>query len=278
MTNYCNPEGFKNEIRSLWEKGNIDAFYDWFDGGLTREGAFEKGEDVFNRVIFPFANKYIGKQLKKGATALDLGYGAGTKVQAATNFFKKVIGVDVHDLEEDMIKGIEPKADCEIDLIKSDGHTIPVGENEVDFLYSWVVFCHLGTIDNVRSYLREIHRVLNPSGIAVLYFTRLIRSKNYQTIQEVDADMAKELSHPTGYREGGPESKVRTINLVMSMAVMEDLSQSYGFEILEKTVNWSNSPQGKVYHGQHGIVLRKPAPKKRKAPKKTTIQRRKKSE
>jgi len=259
--NYCNPEGFRNEIKELLARGDIDAFYNWFDGGERKEGAFKKGADVFNRVIFPFANKYIGDRLKNEPIALDLGYGAGTKIQAALNFFSKVYGVDVHEEIVSVLEELHPTG--EIDLLTSDGHTIPVGKNKIDFLYSWVTFCHIGTIKNVEMYLKEIHRVLKPGSVAVLFFTRLIRSGKNQTWAEVEADMKKELAHPTGYREGGPKSRVRTINLVISMRTMEELSEAAKFQILERTASWDDTPTGKIYHGQYGIVLRKPVPKKK---------------
>ena len=88
--NYCNPEGFRNEIKELLAKGDLSAFYSWFDGGETKTGAFEKGADVFNRVIYPYAKKYLKGRLRESdVSALDLGYGAGTKILPALNFFQK---------------------------------------------------------------------------------------------------------------------------------------------------------------------------------------------
>ena len=279
--NYCNPEGFRNEIKELLARGDIDAFYHWFDGGETKEGAFKKGADVFNRVIFPFANKYIGDRLKNEPVALDLGYGAGTKVAAALDFFSKVYGIDVHEEFKFTLENIQLPKYREVELLTSDGHTIPVGAGAVDFVYSWLTFCNIGTIENVEIYLKEIYRVLKPGGIAVIFFTRLIRSSKNQTWKQVEADIKKEMAHPTGYREGGPKSRVRTINLVMSMHMIEELAEAAKFQLLERTASWDNTPAGRIYHGQYGIVIRKPAPKVSKPkvirkPAATIIRRKKK--
>jgi len=259
--NYCNPEGFRNEIAELLEKGDIDALYHWFDGGVTKEGAFEKGADVFTRVIKPYADKYLKGNRK---VALDLGYGMGTKIPAALNCFPRVIGVDVHEEYEFVLDNIGTAGNQEVELLVGDGDSLPVNDSEVNFVYSWIVFCHLGTVVNVNKYLLEIMRVLKEGGVAVIFFTRLIRSGRNQSWKEVQLDMEKERSHPTGYREGGPESKVRTINLVMGMQVMKDLAASVGFNFLEEIASWDDTKAGRVFHGQYGIVLRKPVAEKPK--------------
>ncbi|MHA1952120.1 MAG: class I SAM-dependent methyltransferase [Candidatus Thorarchaeota archaeon] len=271
--NYCNPEGFRNEIRQLKEAGDIDAFYHWFDGGDTMEGAFKKGADVFNRVILPYAKKYISKRVKTG-TALDLGYGAGTKIQAAISHFSKVYGVDVHEEFDFILENIKVPDEKEVVLVKGDGDTLVVANDEIDFVYSWVTLCHVGTIDAVKKYLEETHRVLKDGGLAVLFFTRLVRSGKRQKWHSVLQDIQDEMEDPDGYREGGPLSRVRTINLVVSMWKMEELAKEVGLDVVDRTASWdSERGKTKVYHGQYGIVLQKPQPKKKKL-----SSRRKKSE
>jgi len=262
--NYCNPEGYRKEIRSLLENGDIDAFYNWFDGGETKEGAFKKGYDVFNRVIFPYVQEHLGSRMKnKKFTALDLGYGAATKIQAALEFFPIVYGVDVHDQFDFVFESLEVPEDKEVRLLVGDGNSLPMGASQVDFVYSWTTLCHVGTIENIENYLKEIKRVLKSGGVAALFFTRLIRSSKEQTWDEVLKDMEKEKQHSLGYREGGPESKVRTINFVLSMWKMEELVKNAGFVVLDKTASWDDSPEGKIYHGQYGIIFGNPAPGKK---------------
>ena len=261
--NYCNPEGFRNEIKGLLAKGDIDAFYHWFDGGETRQGAFEKGADVFNRVIFPLAEKHLPEGYN---TALHLGYGAGIKIESAFEYFDVVFGIDVHDEAKFVNDNIFIPKGKKLRLIKANGDNIPINQGVVDFVYSWVTLCHVGTVENVQKYLAEIYRVLKPGGVAVLFFTRLIRSKPKQMWTEVEVDMQKETEHIDGYREGGPLSKVRSINLVMSMWKMGLLATAAGFDIEDKTASWDDSPTRKVYHGQYGIVLSKPKPKEEPKP------------
>jgi SAM-dependent methyltransferase len=262
--NYCNPEGFRNVISEILARGDIDAFYGWFDGGDTKKGAFEKGVDVYDRVIHPLAEKLLPKG---SCVALDLGYGAGTKIQSALKHFDVVYGVDVHEEFDFIFENLQVPKGKEVCLLRGDGTSIPVSSELVDFVYSWAMFCHLGTIDNIKKYLKEIHRVLKPGGVGVLFFTRLIRPKQPQYWKEVELDMKREEEHTDGYREGGPLSRVRTINIVVSMWKMIKLVEEAGFVARKKTASWSEGTPHKMYHGQYGLVIGKPLPIVKDTPK-----------
>ena len=273
--NLCNPEGFKNEIKELLAKGDIDAFYGRFDVTTSKEESFEKGSDIFNRIIHPL----VGKKLKgENLVALDLGYGGGTKIQAALEHFDIVYGIDVHGEADFIIENLSVPKDKEVLLMEGRATDIPMPSEEVDFVYSWAMFCHLGTIDNVKACLSEIYRVLRPGGAAVVFFSRMMRPKNYQLWKEVELDMRREEEHIDGYREGGPLSKVRSVSIVISMWKMVKLAELAGFTVLERTAEWSEGEKRRQYHGQFGVVLQKPKPKssRKKTSAKPTVRRRKK--
>ena len=256
--NYCNPEGFEKEIKELLAKGDIDAFYHWFGGWGTKAASFEKGEDIFDRIIFPLAEKLLPEGFN---TALDLGYGVGTKIQPAFKHFSVVFGIDVHDEAKFVAENLSVPKGKKLRLIKANGTNIPINKEAVDFVYSWATICHVGTVDNLKKYLEEIYKVLKPGGVAVLFFTRLMRPKGPQTWKEVEVHMEREREHTDGYREGGPLSKVRSVNFVVSMWKMVMLATDAGFTVEERTASWDDGPIRKVYHGQYGIVLSKPKPK-----------------
>jgi len=256
MINYCNPEGFKNEIRSLKEANDPDKFFSWFDGGGTIKGAFVKGEDVFNRMFLPYAKKYLRTLDDK--TCLDIGYGGGTKMIVACKYFKTSWGIDVHKECNYIGEEFEKTKFNNYRFFETDGdHLNYIEDQSVDFIYSWVTFLHLMGIENVEKYLSEIHRVLKPGGIAVIYFTRLIRSKTKQNESEYQADIVKENQHTDGFRYGGPLTKVRRIGMVISLWKMAELAEKAGLIIVDKTVSHDGKGKNKVIHGQHGIVLQK---------------------
>ena len=257
--NYCDPEGFRNVIKSLAISGDKDAFFTWFDGGEDTDGAFNKAQDVFLRLFLSYAKKYLGDLKEK--VSLDIGYGSGGQVLEASYHFKRSVGIDVH--EEDRLVGTEMierggQRD-DFALIHSNGYTIPVDNECIDFVHSWVTFLHFSTLDVVKSYLDEIYRVLNSGGIGIIYFPRLIRTSRPQTWNQVRTDIESERKHPEGFREGGPKSKVKSISIVISMWKMEEMLKTAGFTTLEATGSWSQEGKQKLFHGQHGIVFQKPA-------------------
>lgn len=257
--NYCDPEGFKNELREIRKQGK-DKFFSWFDGGETVDGAYKKAEDVFTRLMLPWAKKYLGKLSEK--VSLDIGYGGGGQVFAASKHFKYSIGVDVHDeisFVEAELRKRQGGKNKNTALFIGQGENIPVDKDSIDFIYSWVTFLHLGTIKVVEEYLKEMFRVMKHGGVAVLFFTRLIRSQRVQSLEQYFDDIEKENRHPTGFREGGPLTRVNRPNLVISSWKMERLVKKHGFLVVETT--HSENDEGKVC-GQHGVVFMKPKKKK----------------
>ena len=63
MTNLCNPQGFKAEIKAL-VGDDKNKFFTWFDGGESTEEAFGKGARIFNRLMLTHAKTHL-RNLKK---------------------------------------------------------------------------------------------------------------------------------------------------------------------------------------------------------------------
>jgi len=265
--NYCDPEGFKNELREIRKKGK-DTFFSWFDGGETVDGAYEKAEGIFCRLMLPFAERHLGDLSDK--ISLDIGYGGGGQVFAASEHFKYATGIDVHNeisfVEAELRKrqGGENKNTA---LFMSNGDTIPMDNNSIDFIHSWVTFLHLGTIQVVDDYLKEMFRVMRPGGVAVIFFTRLCRSKKVQNMSEYVSDIKTEEQHLPGYREGGPLTRVNKTSIVISRWKMVELVKKHGFKYLLPTFSHDKE---KIY-GQHGVVFQKPKKKKFDTRKKKPI-------
>jgi ubiquinone/menaquinone biosynthesis C-methylase UbiE len=264
----CNPVDYAAQIKANRDLGP-DKFFGWFDGGQTVEEAFKKQEDIFNRIILPIAEKYVKTLDKK--TSLDLGYGSGGQVVAASKHFKEAIGIDWHNEEEFVMHQAAEFSDGEM-LFGGSPDRISLGDGEVDFIHSWLFFQRLGTMANVEHYLSECFRVLKDGGVACIFFPRYMRSKKKQTVAEYEADVKREMSDPIGFREGGPNTKIRGISIVIARHKFEELCEKVGFETLTWTASYDGKGRGKVYHGQHAIVVQKPAPKK-VAPKKKTVKK-----
>jgi len=261
--NLCNPEGWRNEVKSLKEKGDKDKFFTYFDGGGTFDGAYEKAQDVFNRLFLPYIEKHVKNTNIK--TSLEIGYGTGFQTGLAANLFKKSYGVDVHDESDYIMESIGHLFNKgRMNFLVGDGRTIPLPNNSIDFVHSWCTFLHLVGWDNVEGYIKEIKRVLRSNGVGVIYFTRLVRSKSAQTMDEYQINIIAEDTHRDGYRYGGELTRVRATAIIISLRKMKDLLLSLGLEILDEGFSYDTVDGKVIVRGQHGIVFKKHAAKSRK--------------
>jgi SAM-dependent methyltransferase len=105
--------------------------------------------------------------------ALEIGCGPGRLMRPMSRHFVEIHGVDVSDemiaLAKEKLRDI-PNAHVQV----SDGSSLPMfADDSFEFVYSYAVFQHIPTREVVFSYLREIHRVMKPGGMAVLHFNGL---------------------------------------------------------------------------------------------------------
>jgi hypothetical protein len=247
---YCDPVGFRKQIE-LNAALPPDEFFNWFDG--PKEGTinevFAKAEDVFERLMLPWAKKYLKKKEKDIRTSLDFGYGSGGQVLAAAQNGFEAYGVDVHQEHELVSEELKRRSDDEIFTLleTEDGSHISLDNETIDFVHSWTTFMHLGTIVNVKAVLDELYRVMKD---------RTARSEKMQSRKGWIADIEKEKKGP-GFLEGGPLSKVRSINIQIAFWYMQDLLKEAGLKYLDKTVSHDMMGRRMVCHGQHGIVFQK---------------------
>ena len=82
--------------------------------------------------------------------------------------FNKVIGIDISgkmiQQAKERLRGAE--------FIETDGATIPLPSNSIDFTFSYIVFQHFKTKEMLESNFKEVYRVLKKDGI----FKVLVRS------------------------------------------------------------------------------------------------------
>lgn len=234
----CTVDGYRERVTQVRKIGSA-KFFKFFDGGNTPDLAFAKAEDVFIRMMLPWARE-------KG-TSLDLGYGGGGQVLAATKHFKHAYGLDVHNEMDYVSAELWRRGTYNFSLIRGDGSKIHMVEHCLDFVHSWVTLMHVGIINTVKMYLKEIYRTLRPKGIAVLYFSRLLNTGTTFSDWERDIENEKLCRERVGRR-------VNQINLQIGMKFFEDLCKNVGFSLVDRTV--SHGPTG-VCGGQHGVIISK---------------------
>lgn len=245
--------GFKEEISRVSQISE-DAFFTWFNESQDKDAAFVRGEwDLAFHILSP-AWKYVSNPEKK--TALEIGYGGGRLLAAASRFFGSVIGVDIHEKSELVKNELLQRGIKNFRLLTSDGSTIPVHDYEIDFAYSFIVLQHVEKHETLVSYMKETHRILKSGGVAVLYFGRKIYYSSHSPSRfflMVDK-VLESMFIRGGYREF--PARVNETNLVVTLGYAKRLARSLGFDVVADMASRKKVPDGlNRFGGQHGLVL-----------------------
>lgn len=249
---------YRKTIYELSLKGR-DVFFPWFDGGKDANDSFDRADTTFRNMMLPWALKYMNNKAT-GFTeckSLDIGHGGGGQVACASRIFKIAFGIDAHAANKTIETELFSKGITNIYLYTTNGIFFPLASNCIHFAHSWAVFMHLGSMHTVREYLNELNRVLVPGGIAVIYFSRLIRSKQNQSKEEYRQDMILETENEKGYNEK-QDVPVNQINLRIAMWRMEAEANQAGLIVVDRTASHSQDKNNNlIIAGQHGIVVQK---------------------
>lgn len=163
--------------------------------GITEEDFRESGETACQQLV-------IGDELLKGKESiLDFGCGTGRLTEFMAKDFKKVIGVDISSTM--IIQGKQRLQELKnVELLETDGKTIPLPEISIDIVFSYLVFQHIKDRPMVINTFKEIYRVLKPKGI----FKVLLRSDKQKDMNrwwsgvEFNEDSIKKIYEKMGFR------------------------------------------------------------------------------
>jgi SAM-dependent methyltransferase len=155
--------------RSAWdEAGRRNPFYyiatersDW-----NVDAFFASGESLLQRRIDPWLSKTLKDT--RAATALEIGAGVGRLSRALSHRFAEVIAVDI--APSMAAKGRELNSDRRnLRFAVNAGNDLSeVASGSCDFVLCVWVFQHIPTIEIIDDYLKEIARVIKPTGTFVL--------------------------------------------------------------------------------------------------------------
>jgi len=247
-------EGFQQELKKIKENSQ-DSFFSWFNNSKDSEQSFIRGNwDLFIHILSHVV-KYINSP--EGLIALEIGHGGGRILSAAARCFHKVYGVDIHNENEIVANKLSDMGLNNFELIKSDGKSIPLPDNSVDFVYSFIVFQHLEKIEIFKKYMQETYRILKPKGLAVIYFGRhYYFSLNKKSMFLVAVDRLLEKIMFKRYSE--IDAPINHTNLKVSLSYAKKIAKETGFEVLKTMISRKNVPDGYVkFGGQYGFVIKR---------------------
>jgi SAM-dependent methyltransferase len=129
------------------------------------EEFFNSGRlNVFFEVLTDLGNVCQGKSAKD-MNVLEIGCGAGRMTRALSEVFGQVYAVDVSG--EMIARAKEALADRRnVHLFQNSGADLQVlGDINIDFAFSYIVFQHIPSREVIYSYAREVNRLLRPGGL-----------------------------------------------------------------------------------------------------------------
>jgi SAM-dependent methyltransferase len=247
--------GFQEEIGRTAD-ASPESFLTWFDAAAGPDEAFVRGAWDFSVHIAKPLSPFL--RAPEAKTVLEIGHGAGRILAAASRHFGYVVGIDVHDRNDLVERELRARGVANARLLQTDGRRIPLPDAAIDVAYTFIVFQHIEKIEIFRGYLEEIHRVLRPDGLAVIYFGRWCHwSLARRSRLRYAADrLAERVLLQRGYREMA--APVNHTNLLVRSGFAKNLAREIGFAVLDRVVSHKKVPDGtSLYGGQHGLVLRR---------------------
>ncbi len=182
------------------------------------------------------------------STALEIGYGGGRLLLAASRYFGRVVGVDVHTSHHAARAFLDRQQVPNATLLVTDGDNLPVASNSIDFVYSFIVLQHLPSVAVLQRYLQDTARCLRPNGIAQLYIGRFSRLHPVQQLWY----------YRQGYR-GKARAAANRVSLAVRARYAVRLANMVGLQLLDEGTSYYLVPDGYPHSrgGQHYLTFQK---------------------
>lgn len=228
---------YADAIRTARTQGG-DAFQNWFNESVSLEESIRRGYWDFSVHVLTAA---VVERIRdpSSLTALEIGYGGGRLLNAAASYFGRVVGIDVHDELDAVGSFLASLSRDNVELLRTDGRTIPVPDESVDFVYSFIVLQHLPSIATLERYLAETRRVLRAGAVAQLYYGRLSGRNPFRQFREI------------------PDAQVNHVSLELAPRYASRLCRQSGFRVVGSGASHKNVPDGypDVIGGQAYVTL-----------------------
>jgi SAM-dependent methyltransferase len=129
----------------------------------THEEFFTHGGTLAQEIV-----AWAGDELRHDRM-LEIGCGIGRVLTHFAPFFERVDGIDIAPEMVDQARASGLPANVRV-AVSSGGDLRGFHDDDVDFVFSYLVFQHIPEGAVIRSYLKEIRRILRPGGRAALQF------------------------------------------------------------------------------------------------------------
>ncbi len=133
---------------------------DWTDEEFFRDGQKTVDEEILTDMINICQGMEPGRM-----RVLEIGCGAGRVTRALSLLFGEVWAVDISaEMVSQARRALADRPNARV--FQNNGCDLAVlGDIEVDFTFSTLVFQHISNREIIENYVREAHRLLRPGGL-----------------------------------------------------------------------------------------------------------------
>jgi SAM-dependent methyltransferase len=126
---------------------------------------FESGrQNVYHEILTDMGNVCRGKDPKE-MTVLEIGCGSGRITRTLADVFGQVYAVDISgEMVRQAKEALQDRPNAHV--FQNSGSDLRVlGDIQVDFAFSYIVFQHIPSREVIQSYVSEVYRLLRPGGL-----------------------------------------------------------------------------------------------------------------
>jgi len=156
------------KMREEWDRRALENARHYVATERTEwsdEEYFESGrENVRREILSDMINICQGKDPKQ-MRVLEIGCGSGRVTRALSELFGEVYAVDISgEMIRQAKQSLADRPNAHV--FQNNGADLSVlGDIQVDFAFSYIVFQHIPSRDVIRNYVREVQRLLRPGGL-----------------------------------------------------------------------------------------------------------------
>jgi ubiquinone/menaquinone biosynthesis C-methylase UbiE len=159
-------------MRSEWDERARENARHYVATGKVEwndEEYFESGrENVRREILTDMTNICQGKDPGQ-MTVLEIGCGSGRITRALSELFGQVYAVDISgEMIRQARESLRDRPNAHV--FQNNGSDLSVlndalGDIQVDFAFSYIVFQHIPSREVIAGYVQEVHRLLRPGGL-----------------------------------------------------------------------------------------------------------------
>jgi len=165
-------EQFAERMKNDWNKrAERNPNFYIIGYGADEEWVSYTGKLDFEKHFLPRFYQLYPYDTSRISTILEIGCGICRMSEYISSYCEQLIAADISsEFLTIGKKRLDNKHINNVDYTELNGYSLaPIMSNYVDFAFEYIVFQHIGSFDIIKSYLKDIGRVLKSGGYFVMH-------------------------------------------------------------------------------------------------------------